>query len=76
MIKRISIDLMIPQLMKLVRFHGKLTVDGIRRYTNYGKASINSALTSMIKNGLIKKEGREYELTKDSEHWLGWNKGF
>ncbi len=72
MLVKISAEMMMPKLMKLMRFHGKLSLEEIRRYTNYGKASLNSVLNSMTKHGLLVKKGKEYELSKNSKHWLGW----
>ena len=68
-------DEMIPVLMHLVRFHGKVSVRDIRSYTNYGKESIRYALNDMMKNKLIKKctdDPSIFQLTKNSKYWLGW----
>jgi len=76
MVKRLSADLMVPQLMRLLRFHGGLTVESIRVYTSLGRASIRTVLDSMIRYGLLNKvDGKPviYELSENSKYWLGWN---
>ena len=74
-----DIDLMVPKLMHLLRFHGQMTIDEIRNYTGLGRASIREAVTSLVKNGLIKKQGSRpmfFQLSDNSKYWLGWNRGF
>ncbi len=72
MFRKLDVNTAVPELMKLMRFHGKLNARQIRDYTNYGKASLNFVLNSMTKHGLLVKKGKEYELSKNSKHWLGW----
>jgi len=67
-----NINNMIPKLMHLMRFHGQLTIEQIRNYTGFGKASIRGAVTTMVKSGLLKRDAKLYGLTKDSKYWLGW----
>jgi len=76
MVKKIKPDRMMPKLMYLLRFHGRLTINSIHNYTSFGKATIRNVLENMADNGLVKKEGKRptfYELSSESDHWLGWD---
>lgn len=66
-----------PKLMYLLKFRGRMSIDTIHYLTGFGKATIRSTLSSMIKNGLIEKvKGARimYDLSDNSKYWLGWNK--
>jgi len=65
-------DIIVPQLMKLLKFHEGATLEQIRRYTMQGKIILKSALDNLIKTGLVAKKEERYILTDESRFWLGW----
>ncbi len=68
----VNINSMIPVVMRVVRFHGRISLSGIRYHTGFGSASLRVVVNNLINNGLLKRDGDYFELTPESEHWLGW----
>ena len=61
------------KVLKMLRFHETLTLKQANYYSKINKSVLKRVLKSLIKNGLVKKEGKKFSLTPESDYWLGWH---